>query len=187
MSWDNLVGVVDWYADEELRTRGRIGHVADQGKVTSRIGGPTHIDRVRLLFAARRQPWRLTEVLIEDAGTTLTPQVAAWADDAVAILMGIPARSHVVVQGESWGDFSVRSLLSPSALEAIFAPPWPSRFALPGDLLERDVTAIPDLITRGADQYDVTYNLDLGIITSWSAIIDAETAQRISLVHVTSV
>jgi hypothetical protein len=175
MSWSILLGVVEWWADEERRDAGR-------GTTTS---GAT-IDHVRAAFVAQRSPWRLSEVTLDTTNPDVTPAIASWADAATAVLRGTPAQQHVVGANESWGDLCLRSLLLPTALEALLPKPWPSEFHVPGELLERDVSVLPDLISLGTDHYEVSYDPDLDTITAWTALIDGTPAQRVTLSNITS-
>jgi len=85
------------------------------------------------------------------------------------------------------GDLTVRRMLDPAALQSLLAKPWASRFEIPGELLEHDITVVPELVTLATDRYEVTYNRELGILLTWTAIIHRAVAQRTSLTHLTTV
>jgi hypothetical protein len=186
VSWQVLTGVVEWWADEGLRDIGRLQRAGARSAPEHRTPSGT-IDSTRAAFVAQRDPWRLSEITLGPHDDPATPAVTSWADNATAVLTGIPARQHVVGPNETWGDLTVRRMLDPAALQSLVAKPWASRFEIPGELLERDITVVPELVTLASDRYEVTYNRELGILVTWTANINGAVAQRTSLTRLTTV
>jgi hypothetical protein len=188
MPWQALTGVVEWWADEGRRDLGRRRfNEARGGTPSGQARAPGIIDVVRALFAAQRHPWRLSEVALSTTNDHVTPAVASWADHATAVLRGTPAQQHAVAADETWGDLGLRTMLDPRALETLLPRPWPAQLHVPGDVLERDLPALPELVSLASDHYEIAYDADLDILTTWAAIIDGEVAQRVSLTHLTVV
>jgi len=77
-------------------------------------------------------------------------------------------------------------MLDPTVLETLVPKPWAGQFRVPGDVLERDVSVLPEFVTLTTDHYEVCYERDLNILTAWTAVIDGAVAQRISLSQVRS-
>jgi hypothetical protein len=186
MSWDVLAGAVEWWADEGLREVGRRRFHEARGTVSSDVAPLGSVDRVRAVFVAQRRPWRLSEVALDTTNDEVTPAVASWADDATAVLKGGPARQHVVGPNESWGDLGVRQMLVPTALEVLVSKPWTAEFRVPGEVLERDMSVLPEFVSLGTDHYEVSYDGDLDVLTAWTAVIDGTAAQRLVLSQTTS-
>ena len=189
MAWTVVAGIIEWWADEGLRDVGRRRFAAARGKRTAAEATPagTDVDAATRAFVARREPWRLSQIeLTAPEGDDVAAAVVAWAGDATAVLAGDPPAQRVVGPNESWGDLGLRVLLEPAALEELVPLPWAERFAVPAGLLERDLTLLPQLVSLGTDRYDVVYDGDLGVVTSWAAVIDGAVAQRISLRAVTT-
>jgi hypothetical protein len=59
--------------------------------------------------------------LARPADEPVTPAVAAWADQATAVLQGNPAQQRWVRDNETSGDLSLRPLLEPDALRELGA------------------------------------------------------------------
>jgi hypothetical protein len=144
------------------------------------------VDCAQLAFVARCNPWRLAEISLDAPGAGLTPDVAAWADDATAILRGSPPAQHVVGDDETWGDFALRDLLEPETLQTIAPKPWEGRFTIDGKDLGPDSRIALQLVSIGCERYEVEYDASLDVITAWTAIIDGQPAQRIQLSHLTA-
>lgn len=102
------------------------------------------------------------------------------------MLKGSPAEQHLV-GNEKWGDLGLRRMLEPIPLKTLVPRPWHAEFRVAGPLLERDLFVLPELVSLATDHYEVRYDADLDILTTWSAVIDGEAAQRISLTHLTCV
>ncbi|HEV3000942.1 MAG TPA: hypothetical protein VGW75_09420 [Solirubrobacteraceae bacterium] len=183
MSWQVLVGAAHWWADEGLRELGRQRYGEPRGKRSSDApAAPTTIDEVRMVFAAQRRPWRLTAIFVESSPDGEATAIASWADGATAVLAGIPARQRVVGPNETWGDLALRRMLEPRAVEAFVPKPWSAEFRVPGGALDRDLPALPELVTLAADHYEVSYDGDLDVMTRWAAVLDGRIAQRVQLV-----
>lgn len=188
MSWTVLSGVVEWWADEGLRDVGRRRFHESRG--AGSLGGEPlprgSIDQETAAFVARRAPWRLALVTIH-ASSPAQAEVVSWADDATVVLHGNPASGRVLTPNESWGDLGARRLLCPDPLGQVIARPWPPRFNLAGRLLEQDMSVLPAFLTLGTDHYEVAYDPELDVLTSWTAFIDGEVAARRQLRHLTGV
>jgi len=114
------------------------------------------------------------------------PSDPGSADEATAVLRGKPVEHHVVAPNECWGDLGVGVMLKPDARRQLVPEPWPGRFAVDGPLLEQhDLSLFPELITLSTDRYEVVFDPSRAILTSWTAIIDGEVAQRITLSRLT--
>ena len=200
MPWEVLTGVVEWWADEGLRDVGRgrfhAARVPPQIVVKpgddERLSGDatvreTPIHLARAVFAARRVPWRLTQISLGSPEDDPGPVVASWADDATAVLKGSPAGQHWVEPNVTWGDLGLRRMLEPAALATLVARPWRARFRVAGHLVEGDISVVPEFVSLASDHYDVTHDGRLDILTSWTAVIDGQVAQRISLTQLTVV
>lgn len=74
-------------------------------------------------------------------------------------------------------------LLCPGSLEQFIPRPWSPRFSLTGDVLEADMSVLPEFVTLASDHYEVTYEPELDVLTSWTAFIDGEVAARQQLRH----
>jgi hypothetical protein len=187
MPWQILSGVVDWWAEEGLREVGRGRRALDAGRIphAQRIARGT-LSIARAAFIAQREPWRLTEVTLLEVPESTAPVIASWADEATAVLRGEPAEQHFVAANESWGDLCVGVMLKPDALRQLVPEPWPERFVVDGPLLERDPTLLPELLCWSTDRYEVEFDPSREILTSWTAIIDDEVAQRITLSRLTA-
>jgi hypothetical protein len=109
----------------------------------------------------------------------------SWADDATAVLMGNPAAQHLVPSNESWGDSGLRRMLEPGPLEALVPRPWGSLLTIDGELLELDTLLLLEFVSLAADHYEAAYDDELDALTSWTAFIDGEPAQRQALTHLT--
>ena len=189
MPWQVLTGVVEWWADEGLRDVGRRRfHEARGNDVGSGDAPPgVRIDVAGSAFAARRVPWRLTELSLGSPDDEVAPAVTSWADEATAVLKGSPAEQHMVGSNERWGDLGLRRMLEPAPLETLVPRPWPAEFRVAGHLLERDFFVLPEFASLATDHYEVMYDADLDVLTMWAAVIDGEVAQRTCLTHLTSV
>lgn len=187
MVWDLLSGTVEWWADEERRDIGRERfHEARGTAVSGDVAPLGTIDRTRAVFVAQRDPWRLSELTLDTTNGDVTPAVTSWADEATAVLKGEPIRQHVVGPHESWGDLGVRQLLVPVALEALVPKPWAGEFRIPGEVLERDLSTLPELVSLGTSHYEISYDGDLDVVTSWTAVIDGAAVQSVRLGNVVS-
>lgn len=188
MSWEVLTGVVEWWADEGLRDVGRRRFHEAKGRAEGLGEGlPRGTTEWRgRVFAAQRLPWRLTEISLGSSDSAY-PAVVSWADNATAVLKGSPAEQDVVDPNTTWGDLGLRRMLTPAALGRLVAQPWPTQFRVAGHLLEQGTPVLPQLASLATDYYDVVYDAGLGVLTSWSAVIDGEVAQRISLTQLTAV
>lgn len=187
MTWTALTGVVECWSDEGLRELGRRRFQERRGRPLT--GGALlprgSIEQHTAAFVARRNPWRLALVTI--AATGSEADVVAWADDATVVLHGDPASGRVLTQNESWGDLGARRLLCPDPLEQFIARPWPLRFNLDGNTVEANMGVLPEFVTMATDHYEITYNAELDVLTSWTAFIDDEVAARQELRQVTRV
>lgn len=107
--------------------------------------------------------------------------MVAWADDATVVLQGSPASGRALGPNESWGDLGTRRLLDPDPLEQLMARPWSAHFDVNGQLLDDNTSALPELVSLGTDHYEVTYDAELDVLTSWTAFIDGQpiTSQRL--------
>lgn len=138
MSWQVLLGVVTWWADEGLRDVGRQRFQAARGRrLTGDRSQVDFVDFHQAAFVAQRSPWRLAQVTLTDQPSS-APAVAAWADTATAVLTDEPVAQHVVGPNESWGDLGCRRMLDPKPLTAIVTPPWEASFVIDGSRLEND-------------------------------------------------
>ena len=188
MPWSLLSGVVEWWADEGLRDVGRRRFHESRGGGRS-AGEPLprgSIDLETAAFVAQRIPWRLALVTVQGSSPAQA-EVVAWADDATVVLHGSPASGRVLTPNESWGDLGARRLLCPDPLERVAARPWPRRFDVAGHLLEQDMSVLPEFVSLGTDHYEVTYDPELDVLTSWTAFLDGEVAARQQLRHLTRV
>jgi hypothetical protein len=68
--------------------------------VTGDRVSPGTIDAMRAVFAARYDPWRLTEITLENTSDQ-DLAIVSWADEASAVLRGRPTRQHIVEPNES--------------------------------------------------------------------------------------
>jgi hypothetical protein len=187
MPWDILAGTVEWWADERRRDVGRERFHRTRGTAASSdVASPGTIDCTRAAFVAQRHPWRLSELTLDTSNDDVAPAVTSWAGEATAVLKGAPARQHLVGPQESWGDLGVRLLLIPAAIEALIPKPWAREFQIPGEVLERDVSVLPELLSLGTGRYEVSYDGDLDIVTSWTAVIDDAAVQWVRLGQVAS-
>jgi hypothetical protein len=187
MPWQILSGVVEWWAEEGLRDLGRRRRALSAGRTLNaeQIARGT-LDTVRAAFIAQREPWRLTEVTLLESPESTAPVIASWADEATAVLRGKPAEQHVVAPNESWGDLCVGVMLKPHALRHLVPEPWPERFVVDGPLLEEDPALLPELLSWSTDRYEVVFDPGREILTNWTATIDGEVAQRITLSRLTA-
>ena len=193
MSWQALTGVVEWWADEGLRDIGRMRFHRDKGH-NLRDGPPEPRGTIALerhAFVARRSPWRLAQVSLEEdypyGHEETSCPVVAWADDAVVALRGQPATQVQLRPNETLGDNGLRSMLEPEPLEEVLPRPWPTEIQLGGNVLEPDLVILPAFISLGADHYEATYEPDLDVLTSWNAYMDGGLAQRIALTSLTAI
>lgn len=184
MAWSILTGVVEWWSDEGLRDLGRRRFHECRGKGRSDVDPLPRgtVEQDSAAFIARRTPWRLA-LLATDRTTRSRPEVVAWADDATVVLNGRPASGRVLTPKESWGDMGAFRLLCPGSLEQFIPRPWSPRFSLTGDVLEADMSVLPEFVTLASDHYEVTYEPELDVLTSWTAFIDGEVAARQQLRH----
>jgi len=191
MPWNVLTGVIEMWSDEGLRDVGRRRFHEARGTRLSSEGDlalPGDVYQTRLVFAARRLPWRLTMISLDEAEPDdRHPVVTSWADDATAVLRGSPAEPYMVGPHESYGDGPLGPMLEPAPLATLVATPWPTRFEVPGWLLERDMSVLPAFVSLASDRYEVIFDAELDILTSWSAVIDGAVIQRVSLTHVTPI
>jgi hypothetical protein len=193
MSWQVLTGVIEWWADEGLRDKGRMRFHRDKGH-DLRAGPPEPRGTItfeRHAFVARRIPWRLARVSLEEhypyERDESSCPVVAWADDAVVALSGQPAKPILLGPNETLGDLGLRQMLEPEQLEQLTSRPWPVQMRLDGDVLEPDMLILPAFISLGADHYEATYDPELDVLTSWKAYIDRELAQRTTLTTLTAI
>lgn len=78
-------------------------------------------------------------------------------------------------------------MLHPTPLQVLIPKPWSSHLRVEGPLLERDHFVLPEFVSLAADFYDVTYDADLDVLTTWTAYIDGAPANRISVSQLTHV
>ena len=124
-------------------------------------------------------PWRLAQVHV--AGRDGRSAVVAWADEASAVLDGSPAEALVTGPRESYSDLGLRRMLHPAPLEELVPKPCSSQLRIEGHLLERDMSVLPKFVSLAADFYEVAYDVDLDVLTAWTAYIDGAAANRISV------
>lgn len=180
MAWRVLTGVCEWWADEGIRDVGRARAHRARGTEAASARTPLGtIDASRVVFVARRDPWRLAQVCV--SGRDAGPAVVAWADEAAAVLDGSPAEARVIGPQASYGDLGLRQMLHPAPLERIVPKPWSSRLRIEGHLLQRDMFMLPELVSLAADFYELAYDADLGVLTAWTAYVDGAAANRISV------
>lgn len=108
------------------------------------------VDQAFAAFIAHREPWRASEITLITNGTG--PVIASCADDATAVIEGVPAQQHVVASNESWGDLGLYRMLNPSWLERLVPKPWPADLSIAGESLEKDTEAPPELFTASASR-----------------------------------
>jgi hypothetical protein len=186
MAWCVLTGLCEWWADEGIRDIGRARfHRARGAQGSGAPRPPGTVDRSRVAFVARRDPWRLAQLQIGPSAAG--PTVVAWADEATVLLSGSPAEARILGPRQSYGDLALRRMLHPAPLETLVPRPWSSRLRIDGELLERDHSVLPELLSLAADFYRSTYDADLDVLTGWTAYIDGEAANRILLSHLTDV
>jgi hypothetical protein len=176
MSWDVLAGVIEWWADEDVRGVGRRRYNESKGRSMSDLVPKVITCTIRSAFVARRRPWRMTQIVL--TANVDRAAVLAWADDATAVLKGDPPSQHIVAENESWGDLGLRSMLEPGPMELIVRRPWPSTLRIGGHLLEQAEMIMHEFTSLGSDYYEVTYDSERDILTSWSAFIDGDLAMR---------
>jgi len=188
MTWTVLTGVVEWWSDEGLRDLGRrrFHERRDRHRSEGDLLPRGSIEQVTAAFVARRTPWRLALVYI-DPTTASEADTVAWADDATVVLQGSPASGRLLKPNESWGDLGARRLLCPGPLEQLTPRPWPLQFNLAGSMLEENGNLLPEFVTLASDHYQITYEPDLDVLTSWTAFIDGEAAARQQLRHLARV
>jgi hypothetical protein len=184
--WHALTGVCEWWADEGICDVGRARyHQARRPELSSGKVRPLGtVDRRRVAFVARRDPFRLAQVDL--AGRDACSLVAS-ADNATAVLDGSPAKARVIGPKVSYGDLGLRRMLHPAALETIVPRPWPSQLHVEGHLMEADMSLWVPPLSLGADFYEVAYDEDLDVLTAWTAYIDGAAACRISVSHLADV
>jgi len=175
-SWSALAGVIEYWAEEGLRHLGRLR--ANGSSETSVVPMGT-VDQAFAAFVAQREPWRASEITLITNGTG--PVIASWADDATAVIDGVPAQQHVVASNESWGDLGLYPLLNPSWLERLVSKPWPAEFRITGESFKQEQDAALELSSASVSHYDIVYDSALGIITQWAATIESAVASRFSL------
>ena len=117
----------------------------------------------------------------------LSPAVTAWADDATAVLKGVPAAQHIVGPNHSIGTLGLRRMLNPESLQAFVPPPWPPTFDVPGRLLDDDPFVAPAFTFLAVDHYEAGFDPALGLLTAWTAFIDGEVALTKTLTQLTAV
>jgi len=110
-----------------------------------------------------------------------------WADDATAVLKGVPATQHVVGPNHSIGNLGLRRMLDPESLQAFVPLPWPTSFDVPGHLLDDDVFVAPELTFLAVDHYEAGFDPALGLLTAWRGFIDGEVALSLTLSQLTAV
>jgi hypothetical protein len=103
------------------------------------------------------------------------------------VLKGSPATQHLVPPSESWGDSGLRQMLVPARLEGLVARPWGPQLTVADQLLERDTFVLPEFVSLAADHYEATYDAKLDVLTTWTAFIDGEAAQRQTLTHLCAI
>ena len=91
----------------------------------------------------------------------------------------------MLTPNESWDNLGARRLLCPDPLEQLIVRPWPLRFDLDGSILEENMGVLPEFVTVATDHYEITYDAELDVLTSWTAFIDDEPAARQQLRHLT--
>lgn len=185
MSWDLVSGLYDLWADEGLQGIGRARHHRAKAREVpdSAFEYVPDIFVKRSAFVAQRHPWRLTEIILADAGDA-PAAVVSWADDAVGVMKGEPARQHLVehpYETQVWTNSILRQLLEPGPLEKLVPRPWAAHFRVEEELLRRDMTIVGPLVSLGAEHFEVTYDENFDVLTSWTAIIDGRPAERVSL------
>ncbi len=188
MSWQVLTGVVEAWSDEGLRDVGRGRYHEARGKIVSagEMAARGRSNHGRAVFAAQRVPWRLTEILLGSPNDGVYAEVVSWADDATALLRGNPAQQQLVGPNESVGSV-LRRMLEPGALEALVPKPWGAEFRVSGDVLERDMSVLPEFVSLASDHYEVSYDAEFDVLTRWAAMIDGEVAHERTLFHLAEV
>lgn len=186
MAWRALTGVCEWWSDEDIRDVGRARFHEERGTEVPSADTPLGtIDCSRVAFAAQRDPWRLAQVHVD--GHDSRPAVVAWADEASAVLAGSPPEARVIGPNESHGDLGLRRMLHPKPLETLVPKPWSPQLRIEGSLLEDDMSVLPEFLSLAADFYEVAYDADLEVLTTWTAYVDGAAANRISVTQLTEV
>ena len=93
----------------------------------------------------------------------------------------------MLASNESCGDLGAHRLLFPNPLSQLVPAPWPAQFTVAGDLLTDNMRLLPELVSLGVDHFDATYDADLHLLTSWTAVINGEPAARRALSRLTAV
>lgn len=79
-------------------------------------------------------------------------------------------------------DFlTIRPMLDPSPLAAVIDLPAAGTIRIPGEPVEADISIVPGLVTLSAEYYEAERHEELGILTSWRAVIRGGIAKELTL------
>ena len=59
--------------------------------------------------------------------------------------------------------------------------PWTAQFQISGAVLERDVSVLPEFVSLGTDYYQLRYDGDLDILTTWPILTGTPRTYAIAL------
>jgi len=160
--WSALSGVFTVRLDESLCEIGRT--IYHGGEPAEGLGGEGLTVVTRFLLLVATTPWRLAWVNLLDG------------DDY------IPAGASIDQPTSNGEDFlEVRPLLDPSPLKQLVDLPAAGRFRVPGPPVEEDLFLVPGLVALSADYYEAERDEELGILTSWRAVIRGAVAKEMTL------
>jgi hypothetical protein len=159
--WSALSGVFTVQVDEPLCELGRAIYHGMEPAESYSSDGLTVVERKLFSFIA--SPWRFAYVnMIVDEDHP----VGACADDLTP---------------ESRDHLGIRAMLDPSSLSTIIDLPSAGRFRVPGPPVEEVLFLVPGLVTLSADHYEAERHEELGILTSWRAVIRGVVAEVMTL------
>ena len=172
--WSSLQGRMTWWIDEIVTDFGR---AKAHERAESATPSGSSESQIESIFVALREPWRLCFISLDKQ-----PWSSMVTDDTQVVHPANDHKPRLLDETESWGDPHLSLLLRPSWLSFLPVDDEQTTASLDGPRsFEQLVEHAPSLVTLGADRYEVEIDPQLGVLTSWTAVIGERPAVRISL------
>lgn len=171
--WKWIAGIFTFSEDLSVSDEGRRRYQSENGHPGSEsqeVYNPGLETVVAWSFIARRVPWCLSvQSLRDDESNVLS---ISWGDFSTVVLGPTERASRFMGPNEQQGDVGLSTMLRPDALLQI--RPLARTFSL----TEKEVglNKLPALVTLSTTTYEAEMSDELGVLLSWTAVIDGQVA-----------
>jgi hypothetical protein len=180
--WKWMVGVFTFSEDMSVSDEGRRRyHLAGSNSMTSStsvtntsvtaVTDSTEMMSVSWSFLARRSPWCIS---VHDLADTPSVVAVSWGSSYTAVMElsegGEGAR--FLASDEERGDLGLSTMLRPDLLRQL--RPRGGNVVFAEDEVEHH--KFPSLVTLGVTRYEAEISEELGVLLSWTSVIDERVA-----------